>query len=237
MHLASHPLPDLGWRFVAERSVASDVNDHLFPRGTKNDNTRHPGFVNACEMLLGSPIKHLDLGCAGGGLVWDFNRAGHSSVGIEGSDYSQRARRAEWSTIPHRLFTADICYPFHFEQLDGSPVQFDIITAWELFEHIPEGQLTGLLSNVQASLRPKGYLAASIATFVDKDVATGVIYHHCVRPREWWVERFKEANLVPMDGVFQTGDFVRGSGNPTAHDWDVRRNPELGFHIVLRYEP
>ena len=84
MQLAAHPLPTLGWTFNAERILAADTNDHLFPRGTRNDNTRHPGFVRACEASLGGSLRHLDLGCAGGGLIWDFTRRGHASVGVEG---------------------------------------------------------------------------------------------------------------------------------------------------------
>lgn len=235
--LAFHPLPELGWSLVAERRLASDTNDHLYPRGTRNDNSRHPRFVRACERLLGPSLKHLDLGCAGGGLVWDFTRRGHASAGVEGSDYSLRAQRAEWSTIPDRLFTADICYPFHFEDSVGQRVRFDIVSAWELFEHIPEAHLPGLLDNITSGLRRGGYLAASIATFLDRDDATGVVYHHTVQPREWWEEQFRSVGLVPVQGLLETDDFVRGSGNPTAHDWDVRRSPEAGFHIVLQHQP
>lgn len=234
--MSPRTIPELGWSIVAQRDMAIDSNDHLFPRGTRNDNTRHPRFVRACESLLGTGIKHLDLGCAGGGLVWDFTRRGHFSVGVEGSDYSLREQRAEWRTIPDRLFTADIRFPFHFDDRHGQKVAFDIVSAWELFEHIPEADLPGLLANIADSLRAGGYLAASIATFEDRSAA-GVVYHHTVRPREWWEERFRGVGLIPVDGVFTTGDFVRGTGNPTGDDWDVRLRPDMGFHIVLRHQP
>jgi glycosyltransferase involved in cell wall biosynthesis/2-polyprenyl-3-methyl-5-hydroxy-6-metoxy-1,4-benzoquinol methylase len=234
--LSPQRIPELGWSIVAERSLAIDSNDHLFPRGTKNDNTHHPRFVRACEALLGPGIKHMDLGCAGGGLVWDFTRRGHRSVGVEGSDYNLRAQRAEWRTIPDRLFTADVCYPFGFKNHSGSNIKFDIISAWELFEHIPEENLSGLLANITSNIRTGGYVAASIATFIDRDETTGKVYHHTVRPREWWENKFKRVGLIPVDGVFAKSDFVRGGGNPTSHDWDAHTNPEMGFHIVLRFE-
>lgn len=233
--LWSQTIPDLNWSIVAERAVAADTNDHLFPRGTKIDNTRHPRFVRACEAMLASPIRHLDVGCGGGGLVWDFTRRGHLSVGVEGSDYSLREQRVEWRTIPDRLFTADICYPFHFQDHSGQRVIFDVISAWELFEHIPEAKIGGLLNNITSSLRPGGYVVASIATFLDRDERTGVVYHHTVQPQEWWAERFKAVGLMPVDGMLETADFVRGSGNPTAYDWDVRCTPEVGFHMVLQH--
>ncbi len=236
-NLAARPLPELNWSLISERRIAVDTDDHRFPRGTKIDNTRHPRFVRACEELFEFPIKHMDLGCAGGGLVWDFTCRGHWSVGVEGSDYSLREQRAYWRTIPDRLFTADIRYPFHFKDREGQQVLFDVISAWELFEHIPEAQITGLLRNVISNLRPMGCLVASIATFLDQDAATGAIYHNTVQSKEWWERRFMRAKLIPVSEMFETGDFVRGSGNPTAHDWDVRSNSQMGFHIVLRYEP
>jgi 2-polyprenyl-3-methyl-5-hydroxy-6-metoxy-1,4-benzoquinol methylase len=225
------------WALHAERQVAADTNDHLFPHGTKNDNTRHPRFVRACEAILGSGIRHLDLGCAGGGLVWDFTRRGHLSVGVEGSDFSLREQRAAWRTIPDRLFTADICYPFHFTDRSNARVSFDVISAWELFEHIPEAQLPGLLKNVTENLRVGGFVTASIATVPDNDEARGIAYHPTVQPREWWEKKFRSVGLVPVSGLFETGDFVRGVGNPTAADGDVRANPESGFHIALRHDP
>jgi cyclopropane fatty-acyl-phospholipid synthase-like methyltransferase len=193
--------------------------------------------VRACEAVLGSDIRHLDIGCAGGGLVWDFTRRGHLSVGLEGSDFSLREQRAAWRTIPDRLFTADICYPFYFTDRSNARVSFDVISAWELFEHIPEAQLPGLLKNITENLRVGGYMTASIATFPDNDETRGITYHHTVQSREWWEKKFRGVGLVPVSGLFEIGDFVRGAGNPTAADWDVRANPELGFHIVLRYDP
>lgn len=236
--LISSPLPKLGWSLVAKREIAIDSDDHIYPWGTKNDNTRHPRFVCACETLIGEgPIRHLDLGSAGGGLVWDFALRGHHSVGVEGSDYSLREQRAEWRTIPDRLFTADICYPFHFENLSGERVLFDVMSAWELFEHISEARLAGLLANITESLRPHGYVIASIATTHDEDSNTGAVYHHTVQQREWWEERFRSVGLIPQAALLETDDFVRGRGNPTnRYDWDSRLNPETGFHVVLRYE-
>ncbi len=98
---------------ATDNPVAADSDDHLVPWGTQLDNTRWPRFVRACEALVGrGPLRMMDLGCAGGGLVLDFLLAGHSAVGIEGSDFSVVRQRAEWRTIPFNLFTADITKPF-----------------------------------------------------------------------------------------------------------------------------
>lgn len=107
-------------------------------RGTRNDNTRCPRFVRKCEDIFGHKIRALDLGCAGGGLVLDFLLAGHSSVGLEGSDYSLKWQRAEWRFLRDRLFTCDITEPYSIiDNSAGKPAQFDLISAWEVLEHLP----------------------------------------------------------------------------------------------------
>jgi cyclopropane fatty-acyl-phospholipid synthase-like methyltransferase len=181
----------------------------------------------------------MDLGCAGGGLVLDFLLRGHVSVGIEGSDLSLKERRAEWRVIPKHLFTADVTEPFHFEQENGTPVTFDLITAWELLEHLPEHRLPVFFRNVCRNLSPDGLFVASIATFEDKDPNTGAIWHVTVKERAWWESTIKEAGLVVVNDVFDGKDYPRGSGNPRVGplgrwDWDANRDPHLGFHLCAQ---
>ncbi|WP_331299651.1 class I SAM-dependent methyltransferase [Methylobacterium oryzae] len=223
-------------RVATANPLAGDTPDHLFPRGTAADNTRSPRFVAACETHFGFPLRHLDIGSAGGGLVWDFTRRGHFSIGIEGSDWSRKEQRAEWRTIPDRLFTADVRFPFRVEDGAGAVQQFDLVTAWELFEHIPETDLPTLLHSIHQHLRPGGVVVASIATFADCDAA-GHEFHATIRDRTWWETAFAASGLDPVQSPFQLRDYPRGSGNPRAYDWDAHANPELGFHIVARRQP
>ena len=99
--------------------VAYDSPDHLFPVGTANDNTTKPAFIEACYVYFNKKISYLDLGCAGGGIVRNFLEAGHFSIGIEGSDYSKKNKRAEWARIPSYLFTADLTKPLSFKKMMG----------------------------------------------------------------------------------------------------------------------
>ena len=209
--------------------------DHVHPRGTANDDTRHPRFVSACERRFPRPLSHLDLGCAGGGLVWDFLLAGHYSYGIEGSDFSRINRRGFWRVVPEQLFTADITEPFALLDAEGTPRDFHVITAWEVLEHLPEERLPGFLENIRRSLRGDGLFIASIATFPDEDAVTGAVWHVTIRPREWWLALFAAHGLRPCDAGFAIADHVRGSGNPRAQDWDARESPEMGFHVVLTH--
>jgi len=214
--------------------VAIKSDDHIYPRGTRSDNTRHPRFVHAAERAIGKHLRVMELGCAGGGLVLDFLIAGHDAVGIEGSDYSAIWRRAEWATIPERLFTADITKPFSVI-VDSEPQRFDLITAWEVLEHIRDEDIDGLFANIRQCLAVNGIFCGSVATFEDHDPVSGAVWHVTVKPYEWWARRIMDAGFEIVEGLFSIADFPRGSGNPRAiWDWDAASAPNMGFHICFR---
>jgi len=222
-------------RLISDFPVANKSSDHLFPRGTKNDNTRYPRFCTKLEQLFpGQRLHILDLGCSGGGMVYNFLQRGHLAIGLEGSDYSLKHQRAEWPIIPHYLKTCDITKPFRLETIDGQPAFFDVVTAWEVLEHIPEQSLPQLFKNIALHLRPGGVFAASVAQFRDFDRKTGVIWHVTLRSREWWEQMAERNGLsVLRDHPFEVFDFPRGSGNG-ASDWSAMSDPDKGFHLVAR---
>ena len=74
-------------------------------------------------------------------------------MGVEGSDRSKHLGRAEWKTIPDRLFTCDATKPFAILE-DQSPLVFDVVTAWEFFEHIEKNDLQGVMDNINRFTRP-----------------------------------------------------------------------------------
>lgn len=227
-------LPKTAVHFKADVPIALDSDDHLKPWGAAHDNTRHTRFVRSCEQQLGTSISFLDLGCAGGGLVLDFILAGHRAFGIEGSDHPLRAQRAEWRLLKNNLFTADITRPFLISEEKGeAPILFDVISAWEVLEHIADADLPGLFANVKKHLRPGALFVGSIG-LVEDHAPTGAQYHRTVQPAEWWERRFVELGL-PMvaEHGFAFEDFARGTGNGPM-DPNYRDNPEYGKHFVAR---
>jgi 2-polyprenyl-3-methyl-5-hydroxy-6-metoxy-1,4-benzoquinol methylase len=213
--------------------VALASNDHTHPWGAKNDNTRSARFCRAIERHFRRNLVALDLGCSGGGLVFDFLVRGHLAIGLEGSDYSLRAQRAEWRVIGPWLRTCDITKPFELHDTrTGRRQAFDVVTMWEVLEHIREDDLAAVFHNVVAHLREDGLFVGSIA--LGDDVVDGVSYHPTVRPREWWRATFAAAGLSMIEPtMFDVADFCRGTGNGPM-DPDFAVDPARGFHFVAR---
>ncbi len=175
----------------------------------------------------GARFAVLDLGCAGGGFVRECIDDGCIAVGVEGSDYSARMARAEWGILGGRfLFTADITRPFSvMAEWDGetSMLKFDVITAWEVLEHIARADIAAVCANIRNHLGAMGLVILSICG--DPHVANGVELHQTVEDRSWWIDAFRNNGLYHQDYLitFFGGQFVRGP----------RQNAAGSFHLIL----
>ncbi len=139
------------------------------------------------------------MGCAGGGLVRSFLADGYTAIGLEGSDAPGRLRSGEWDTIPYHLFSCDITEPFEVRDAAGDSVKFDIVTAWEVLEHIPEEKLAGLITNVRRHLNPCGIFVGSVDLFAEGNPVRGAVYHVTLKPKSWWLDRWAEHGFTRID--------------------------------------
>jgi SAM-dependent methyltransferase len=220
------------FQLETEKPVAVESVDHRFPKGTAKNSPRWPRFVFACERLFGPKLSFLDLGCAGGGLVLDFVLRGHDALGLEGSDYSLLRQRAEWRTLPHRLMTCDIAVPFSVRRTNGEAMRFDVISAWDVLEHISETALPVMLENVRKHLSPRGIFTGTVSTRLAGSAPDGTNYHATVQPKAWWEAAFAKAGFAPRQPEpFLFEDYPRGNGNNFPANF--RENPETGFHFAL----
>ena len=195
-------------KIITNKPVAVDSYDHIKPHGTMQDNTSNNLFVKAVIQKLNGIVKYADLGCAGGWFARAFHAEKHLSVGVEGSDYSLINKRAEWGVVPDILFTADITEPFQFVVEDTNErVRFNIMSAFDVLEHIPEDKLPGLFNNLKLNLEPNGYFICSIANFGDMD---GGKYHVTLKSEDWWLEKFKEYGFV-REEFLDDGEYGRRS--------------------------
>jgi SAM-dependent methyltransferase len=211
-----------------EREIAYESPDHLVPWGTKQDNSRNHRFNDKLYKLYPrqEQLKVLDMGCSGGGFVKDCIDDGCFAIGVEGSDYSKRHRRAEWRAIPESLFTCDVTGGFEISIEAGGATKrviFDVITCWEMIEHIAEPDIARVAENVKKHLAPTGLWIMSVSP--RSDVHYGVELHQTVQPRNWWIAKFQQLGLEHLpefDRYFNT-QYIRGPKYGTLDS----------FHLVL----
>jgi SAM-dependent methyltransferase len=179
--------------------VALDSPDHVFPAGTRGDNTTSLRFINEIQSKLANgnrrSLNIMDLGCAGGMLVHDFVKRGHVAIGLEGSDFNVKYANAEWPKLYQKnLFTCDISKPFDVniqDDLGSQPFLCDLIMAWEVIEHIYPGRLPIFFENIRKHLKPDGQFLAGIST------GDGPPQHQSVFSENKW----KNEILNHLDGL------------------------------------
>lgn len=217
-----------------KKPVAIDSPDHLCPLGTAQDNSTNWYFNQKLYTLFGKRIKVLDLGCSGGGFVRNCINDGHFAVGLEGSDYSLKMLRAEWPILGNKfLFTADITAPFNLQFVCGQTdthLNFDVITLWEVCEHIAEEDIEGLVKNIFNHLAPGGIIIASIGEGACDSGDGEVVWHQTVKSKNWWIEKFQQFGLNHRPELLDyfDGQYIRGpkQGYTTPDS----------FHVILQRE-
>lgn len=173
----------------------------------------------------------------GGGFVKSVLDRKGFAIGIEGSDFSKKNKRAEWATIPNNLFTADITEPFKLLK-DNKIVKFNVITAWEVIEHIKENKLKAVFDNIKLHLSPNGVIIMSVST--KSDIIDGENLHQTVQNKEWWLKKFTElgfeSHKEPLRYFYY--DWVRGIGIDDAASFNVvltRINEDLPYKNRLNF--
>ncbi len=206
-------------KIITNYPVAYESEDHLFPHGTARDNTKNIVYVRELINRLGHDMKYMDIGCSGGGFVSQFLEEGVFAVGVEGSDYSLKHKRAEWANIPDNLFTGDITKPFHFIDENGENIKFDAISACDVLEHIHKNDLPQLMTNLHNNLVDGGLFIAAIATFEGPR-------HITLEEKPWWDDLFAKYGFVedtPMTNW----------GRPCNQSWNIPTD----FEVVYKKLP
>lgn len=222
-------------KLKTEYPIAFDSHDHVSPDSTTEGVVRPTLFVQDCIRVLGDEIKSLDLGTGAAGIVLEFLMNGIVAVGVDGSDFCRRNKIGYWPLLPRNLFTCDITKPFSFLTTgDQTQIEFDVITMWEVLEHLAAESLEGLFQNITRHLSAQGYFIGSVS-LVEYTDAQGNPYHVTLKPRRWWETEFKRYGLELLDEhPFIEKTFPRGNG-PRYQDFhNYHQAPEDGFLFVAR---
>jgi hypothetical protein len=194
---------------ITDHPIAIGSYDHENPKGAL-DQQGHEGLEFFAVLKTSYPdIKTvLDVGTAAGWFVYNGVRSGFDIYGIEGTDKADAA--TPWVLYKNvRLFHADLRYPFYLfnhttagGQRALSPL-FDLVTAWDVLEHLTEEGIDNFLKCIYMMSRK--YFMATIEFTEENNEG----YHILCRPREWWVEKFKDYGFIeqPFDQIVQRARF------------------------------
>jgi len=189
------------YKVITDFPVAITSPDHIFPVGTKNDNSTHSGYIEEVESYFqNKKINIMDIGCAGGQLAVDFHNRGHLSFGIEGSDYNIKNKQFNWPAhYQNVLWTADLTKTFKVVDEKEDEILFDLISAWEVVEHIHPDHLEVFFENIISKLKPDGIFIASINLGPDDriDSKGNVIHlHQSVFSESHWKQKILDKRNV-----------------------------------------
>jgi SAM-dependent methyltransferase len=123
-----------------------------FWRGTR----AHDVSQNIAELLRHiegePPLRILDLGCGPGRDLEAFTALGHIAIGLEGAPrFAAMAREYSGCEV----------WEQDFLKLDLPPARFDGIFANAALFHVPSQELPRVLSELRATLKPRGVLFSS----------------------------------------------------------------------------
>ena len=172
-------------------------DEDYFERGVKSNWSDGYAWASFCGLFRGTAafLTHtfpeatsiLDVGCAKGFLVRALRESGKECWGFDFSPWA--IGHAEREAAPF-LVQASVD-DFTFERA------FDLLLAFEVFEHLTDRQVVAFLARARAQTR-----LAMLATIPSFDGETeraqfiqgdGDLSHITVRSRTWWHERFMEA--------------------------------------------
>jgi len=161
------------------------------------DNSTNKHFISKIEKFFSSKknltngeflIDVLDLGCGGGQLIVDFSEEMFikHAIGLDGVAGS--LGRKNWLKHKNKFFNVDLSKDFTILNEKDEIQKFDLITSWEMIEHLHPNDLNLFFKNMYKHLKDDGVFLGSIALFPDVRDAFG--RHQAMRDYDKTTEQF-----------------------------------------------
>jgi len=153
---------------------------------TDEPNVNH-AFNEVCYRLFDSPT-FIDLGCAEGGYIKEVIDDGYFGIGVDGFPAFKNRGIEGWGKYPDHFFQLNFAKPMVVES-EGIPLKFDVVTAWEVAEHLFEDEIDTFIKNLANLVKDEGMVLLTVSARADRG-------HFTIRPMEWWAEKFRKNGLV-----------------------------------------
>jgi 2-polyprenyl-3-methyl-5-hydroxy-6-metoxy-1,4-benzoquinol methylase len=175
-----------------EQSSFNSIKDDNYIFGRLESNLC---FKSHVYNLFQKKIKVLEIGCGGGQVIVDFLNDGNEIFGIDARPgynlYKEYA--PNWKKYRDKFAVFDAAQPFELVNENNIIVEFDLITSWECFEHIYEPCIDQLMKNIFLHSHKDSYFIGSISH------DTNETNHRCIKPREWWLNKFYSIGFEETD--------------------------------------
>jgi SAM-dependent methyltransferase len=123
-----------------------------FWAGTRDHDVRQNIDALLTRIESAPPYRILDLGCGPGRDLHTFSQLGHVAIGLDGAlEFVAMARASSGCEVWHQDFL----------RLHLPPVHFDGVFANASLFHVPSEHLPRVLSQLRATLKPRGVLFSS----------------------------------------------------------------------------
>lgn len=199
-----------GYNRIAER-YAQWSRDEVF------DDAR-PKYLRVLLDSLEPGADVLELGC-GGGVATTQQLADRFT--LTGVDISERQIQLAQQAVTHATFVCGDMTGVSFP-----PASFDAVASFYAFNHLPYGELAGLLTRIAGWLRPGGLLVAALAGHydlgtVEEDWLGAPMYFSGYTPAD--SRRF--IDNAGLSIISLQPESILENGRPTEFLWVVARKP------------
>ena len=135
--------------FIHGASVAEWSQDHQQPKGALESTHYYPHLLLAKAILQSCSVNSwCDLGSGVASLPLSVARHGIDNIlAIDGTTAALVSPLVRFPLSNYLV--ADLTECIQVLSEEGKPVEFDVVSALELLEHIPEEKLQGLYKNIQ----------------------------------------------------------------------------------------
>ncbi|TCU32300.1 class I SAM-dependent methyltransferase [Rhizobium azibense] len=161
------------------------IYDDVFQRvkGYRNP-LGSPGLRTALrysELIRSAGTSHLDVGCGMGYVVETLRNPPFKKMS-RGADVSVYACEES-----NKRLGKDVVLPIVDGRLPYSDETFDLVTCFDVLEHLDETDIRSLQTEMRRVLKPGGLwmLNISLRASGTKDI-NGESVHRTVRPPQWW---------------------------------------------------
>ena len=167
------------------------VFDDKRERGELWSNARLAGVIAAFGHAHYQEPSILDLGCGPAHLFFFFRRYGVVDyLGVDGSPYFIEFNPLLEGFERH-FRTLDLQDEIRFCLDPETPCQFDIVTSFEVLEHMREDKIDNFIRTM------RNHMHSESVAFCTASTNQNVAVHVLVRDRDWWAERFARFGLFP----------------------------------------